>query len=75
MEATPMQDTSHLVAITERLSRQKARLALDPTNPLLSVWVSQTERELASEYENLGMTPDSELPEMSADDLLAELMA
>jgi hypothetical protein len=39
------------------------------------MWVRQTEKELASEYEHLGMTPDSELPQMSDDELLAELIA
>jgi hypothetical protein len=31
------------------------------------------EREIAAEYEFLGMAPDSEMPEISDEDLLAEL--
>ena len=70
-----MRDTSHLVAITERLSRQRARLSESPNDALLAIWVCQTEKELANEYEHLGMVPGAELPTMSADELLAELMA
>lgn len=71
-----MQDTSHLVAITERLSRERARLAEAKTpyeTKMRSVWVAQAENELAREFEFLGM--ESILPEMSNDDLLAELMS
>ena len=69
-----MKDTSHLVAITERLSRQKARLSESPDNALLAVWVRQTEKELASEYAHLGMEA-APVCDLSEDELLAELMA
>ena len=64
-------DSSHLVAIHERLSRQKARLSADPANPLLAAWVAQTEKELAAEFAHLGMSNES--LDISDDDLLSEL--
>ena len=71
-----MTNTSHLVAITERLSREKARLEAATTSQeraFRAVQVSQAEKELAAEFAFLGM--DATLPEISADDLMAELMA
>lgn len=70
-----MHDTSHLCAITERLSRERARLAQARSateRALRAEWVRQAERELAAEYAHLGMSPVE--GEMSDDDLLAELM-
>lgn len=69
-------DTSHLVAIMDRLSREKVRLsaAINVKDiAFRSVQVSQAEKELEAEYAFLGMTPSSELAEISDDDLLAEL--
>lgn len=71
-----MRDTSHLVAIHERLSREKARLSEAKTTKereLRAVWVKQDERELAAELEFLGMSSDASLSTLSDDDLLAEL--
>ncbi len=66
-------DASHLIAIQERLAREKAALAADPGNELRKVWVAQAEKELANEKKFLGL--DDELPEMSDDELLAELLS
>lgn len=71
-----MRDTTHLVALLEGLSKEKARLsaARKPSEiAIRSVWVSQLESEVANEYKFLGMTPDSELPEMSDNELLVAL--
>lgn len=68
-------DTSHLVAIQERLSRERQRLE-DARNgkerAMRQVWVAQAEQELKDEMEFLGMdtTPP---PEMSDDELLSAL--
>ena len=74
-----MTDTSHLSALITRLNNERAALAR-ATKPqeieLRSVWVRQCEKEINGEEAFLGlpMTDWSE-PEMSNDDLLAELMA
>jgi hypothetical protein len=69
------QDTSHLVAIQERLSRERERLAAAKTDnerELRAVWVAQAEKELEDEMKFLGMdtTP---LPPMTDDELIAAL--
>lgn len=68
-------DTTHLVAIHERLCRERRRLA-ESRSPeeraLRSEWVKQAENELAAELAFLGM-PLDELPEMSDDEILEEL--
>lgn len=69
-------DTSHLVALHEHLSRERARLATaksDEERALRQVWVAQAERELEGELKFLGMDGGAEVAEISDDDLLAEL--
>jgi predicted mannosyl-3-phosphoglycerate phosphatase (HAD superfamily) len=72
-------DTGHLVALMTGLSRERQRLAAARTEQeraLRTVWVRQSEKEVNSEERFLGMTEtDWNEPEMSADDLMAELMA
>jgi hypothetical protein len=72
-------DTSHLVALRTGLSRERQRLAaasIEQERALRTVWVRQSEKEVNAEERFLGMTEtDWNEPEMSADDLLAELMA
>ena len=72
-------DTSHLVALMTGLSRERQRLAAARTEQeraLRAVWVRQSEKEINAEERFLGMTEtDWSEPEMSADDLMAELMA
>jgi hypothetical protein len=68
--------TSHLVAIIDRLEREINRLKSAKTSreaEFRARQIAQAEKELEDEYKFLGMTPTSELPEISADDLLAEL--
>lgn len=69
------QDTTHLVAIHDRLCRERRRLAEAASKEeraLRSEWVRQNENELAAELARLGM-PLGALPEMSDDELLEEL--
>ncbi len=71
-----MKDTSHLVALQTGLSHEKARLAAAISTQEIAhrtVWVKQYERQIEDEYVFLGMTPTAELPEISEEDLLAEL--
>lgn len=72
-------DTSHLVALMTGLSRERQRLATARTEQeraLRAVWVRQSEKEINAEERFLGLTEtDWNEPEMSADDLMAELMA
>lgn len=72
-------DTSHLVALMNGLSRERQRLANprdEQDRALRTVWVRQLEKEINAEERFLGMTEtDWNEPEMSADDLMAELMA
>jgi len=74
-----MRDTSHLVALMTGLSRERQRLAVARTEQeraLRAVWVRQSEKEVNAEERFLGLTEtDWNEPEMSADDLMAELMA
>lgn len=74
-----MRDSSHLVALMTGLSRERQRLAAARTEQeraLRTVWVRQSEKEVNAEERFLGMTEtDWSEPEMSADDLMAELMA
>ena len=74
-----MTDTTHLTALITRLSNERAYLAR-ATKPqeieLRTVWVRQCEREVNDEEAFLGMSlTDWNEPEMSAADLMAELMA
>lgn len=72
-------DTSHLVALMTGLSRERQRLATARTEQeraLRAVWVRQSEKEINAEERFLGMTEtDWNEPEMSIDDLFAELAA
>ena len=72
-------DSSHLVALMTGLSRERQRLAAARTEQeraLRAVWVRQSEKEINAEERFLGMTEtDWNEPEMSADELMAELMA
>jgi hypothetical protein len=72
-------DSSHLVALMTGLSRERQRLAVARTEQeraLRAVWVRQSEKEINAEERFLGLTEtDWNEPEMSADDLMAELMA
>jgi hypothetical protein len=73
---TGPQDTTHLVAIHERLCRERRRLAESKQSEeiaLRSEWVRQNENELVAEPARLGMPLDA-LPEMSDDELLEELL-
>lgn len=73
----PMPDTSHLVALHDRLSRERSRLAeakSDEERALRQVWVAQAERELEGEMKFLGIEGSAQVAEISDDDLLAELM-
>lgn len=71
-----MQDTSHLVALQERLANERERLSQATTaaeKTQRQVWVSQVERELDGELKYLGL-PSQALPsDMDDDTLLSEL--
>jgi len=67
-------DTSHLVAIHERLHRERERLrnAKTPREyELRAVWVQQAEKELEAEYMFLGM--DSTPIDMTDNELMEAL--
>ena len=74
-----MTDTTHLMALISNLSNERARLAAATKAQeieLRTVWVRQLEKEINGEERFLGMTEtDFNAPEMSNEDLLAELMA
>jgi hypothetical protein len=73
-----MDDLSHLNAIQERLSHERMRLAASATpfeRTFREVQVSQIEKELASERRFLGLPEDGPLPDMTDDELLAELFS
>lgn len=78
-----MTDFSHLDAIYERASHEKARLAA-ATKPqeiaLRTVWVEAVEKERIAELKFLGLESDPRLATLddillSDDELLAELAA
>lgn len=67
---------SHLNALQLRLSNEKGYLAAAKTQAerdLRAVWIAQIEREIAGELAFLAKADD--LPEISDDELLAELLA
>ena len=71
------QDTSHLVALMQGLSNERKRFnaARNPQErELRAVWVRQLEKEVADEERFLGFA-QIEMPEMTDEDLMAELMA
>lgn len=68
-------NTTHLVTLQERLSRERVRLSEARTQKekqLRQVWVAQVEREIEQEMKFLGIEPVSAV-EMSDDELLAAL--
>jgi len=73
-----MKDTSHLVALSERLGRELAALAASKS-PLETehreVWVRQIEREMADEYEFLGLPAHINMAAEISDDELFELLS
>ena len=72
-----MTDFSHLDAISQRLFRERARLANATTakeRAFCEHEIMMNERELAAEYKFLGVEPMT-LADVMDDDLLAELTA
>lgn len=72
-------NTEHLMALTTRLANERRALA-NATKAseieLRTVWVGQCEREINGEERFLGMpVTDWNEPEMSNEELVAELMA
>lgn len=66
---------THLQALYLRLSRERGYLsiAVSPREiELRNVWIAQIEKEISREIEFLGKQ-DDDLPDMSDDELLAEL--
>ena len=74
-----MTDTNHLVALIARLSNEKAALANATKQgeiDMRTVWVRQCQKEINGEEKFLGMTlTDFDAPEMTDDELMAELSA
>ena len=70
-------DTSHLQACIARLANERARLAAATDKneiELRTVWVRQMEKEVSGEERFLGLPEtDYNEPEMSIEDILAEL--
>lgn len=67
---------SHLNALQAGLMHERERLrrAKSPHEiKLRTVWVKQYEREIADERKRLGLAPESQLPTMSDDEILAAL--
>lgn len=74
-----MADTSHLLALISRLNNERDALAR-ATRPqeieLRKVWVRQCEKEINGEEAFLGLpVTDYTAPEMSDDEIFAELFA
>lgn len=75
MSATHHIDYTHLDALNMRLSHERTRLAAatsDRERAARSVWISQTEREIAGERAFLGLP--EEAPAVDDDELLAALL-
>jgi len=69
-------NTTHLNALELRLSHERTYLAQAKTQnerALRQVWITQIEKEIDGERKFLGLS--GELPEISDDELLAELGA
>ncbi len=62
-------NTDHLDALISRLTRERERARTDPSE-IRDVWIAQLEREIASEYQFLGIKPN-----ISDDDLLEALLS
>jgi len=73
-----MKDASHLTALQTRLAHEHGYLADAKTQKeiaLRKVWIAQIEKEIADEKKFIGFEEISpEVDNMSADDLLAELL-
>lgn len=68
-------DRSHLIALISRLGNEKSYFRAAKTEgekSLRQVWISQIEAEIAAEEKFLNMAAQ---PDISDDELLAELMA
>lgn len=73
-----MKDTSHLIVLQDRLSRENSRLSNASTEnekTFRQVTVDQAKREIEGEMKFLGMSIRTELKDISDDELLAELTA
>jgi hypothetical protein len=73
-----MTDMTHLAALEIRLSNERAHASRETSKnglALRNVWISQIEKEILHERVFLGLPEIEELPEMSIDELLAELAA
>jgi hypothetical protein len=71
-------DINHLNALQIRLSHERGYLAQEKTvkgRELRQVWINQVEEEIEAERAFLGLAAEEKLDDMSADDLLAELLA
>ena len=69
-------DTTHLDALSLRLSHERSRLnaaKTDAERQLRTVWVDQLEREIAGERQFLGLPHETLMDDLSDDELLAEL--
>lgn len=69
-------DTSHLNALNLNLSNERRRLSAaktDAEHQIRSVWVAQLENEIKQERALLGLPPEDAVPNISEDELLAEL--
>ena len=69
-----MTDFTHLDCLELRLSHERERLALAKSQQereMRTVWVQGIEKEIAHERKRLGVA--SELPQVSDEELLAEL--
>jgi len=74
-----MKDASHLIALQTRLAHENEYLAAAKTQKeiaIRTVWIAQIEKEIADEKKFIGFEEISpEVDNMSADDLLAELLS
>ncbi len=71
-----MRDETHLSALLFGLSNERVRLAAaksDGERALRSVWVAQLEKEVS--FEESFLAARAEMPPMTDDELMAELMA
>ena len=73
-----MKDASHLIALQTRLAHENEYLADAKSTKeiaIRTVWIAQIEKEIADEKKFIGFEEISpEVDNMSADDLLAELL-
>ena len=71
-------ETSHLNALNLNLFNERRRLSsakTDAERNMRSVWVGQLENEIKQERALLGLPPEDAVPNISDDELLAELGA